>query len=82
MTQLNDFMTRIDLSMLNDYVAANGKSVAVTFMRFTWFNSRFNRQLPWGCRRAVKGQKKESYIHCNSLILSGANGNKFNALCQ
>lgn len=27
MAQLNDFMTRIDLSMLNDYVAANGKSV-------------------------------------------------------
>ena len=27
MAQLNDFMTRIDLSVLNDYVAANGKSV-------------------------------------------------------
>ena len=27
MPQLNDFMTRIDLSVLNDYVAANGKSV-------------------------------------------------------
>lgn len=27
MSQLNDFMTRIDLSVLNDYVAANGKSV-------------------------------------------------------
>ena len=27
MTQLNDFMTRIDLSVLNDYIAANGKSV-------------------------------------------------------
>ena len=27
MAQLNDFMTRIDLSVLNGYVAANGKSV-------------------------------------------------------
>lgn len=27
MAQLNEFMTRIDLSVLNDYVAANGKSV-------------------------------------------------------
>ncbi len=27
MAQLNDFMTRIDLSVLNDYVADNGKSV-------------------------------------------------------
>lgn len=27
MAELNDFMTRIDLSVLNDYVAANGKSV-------------------------------------------------------
>ena len=27
MAELNDFMTRIDLSMLNDYVAANGRSV-------------------------------------------------------
>lgn len=27
MAQLNDFMTRIDLSVLNDYVAANGKGV-------------------------------------------------------
>ena len=27
MAQLNDFMKRIDLSVLNDYVAANGKSV-------------------------------------------------------
>lgn len=27
MSQLNDFMTRIDLSVLNDYVAANGTSV-------------------------------------------------------
>ena len=27
MAQLNDFMTRIDLSVLNDYVAANGKSL-------------------------------------------------------
>ena len=27
MAQLNDFMTRIDLSVLNDYVAANGRSV-------------------------------------------------------
>lgn len=27
MAQLNDFMTRIDLSVLNDYVVANGKSV-------------------------------------------------------
>lgn len=27
MAQLNDFMTRIDLSELNDYIAANGKSV-------------------------------------------------------
>lgn len=27
MAQLNDFMTKIDLSMLNDYIAANGKSV-------------------------------------------------------
>lgn len=27
MTRLNDFMTRIDLSVLNDYIAANGKSV-------------------------------------------------------
>lgn len=27
MAQLNDFMTRIDLSVLNDYVTANGKSV-------------------------------------------------------
>lgn len=26
MARLNDFMTRIDLSVLNDYVAANGKS--------------------------------------------------------
>ena len=26
MAELNDFMTRIDLSVLNDYVAANGKS--------------------------------------------------------
>ncbi len=27
MAQLNEFMTRIDLSVLNDYVAANGKGV-------------------------------------------------------
>ncbi len=27
MAELNDFMTRIDLSVVNDYVAANGKSV-------------------------------------------------------
>ena len=27
MVQLNEFMTRIDLSVLNDYVAANGRSV-------------------------------------------------------
>lgn len=27
MAELNDFMTRIDLSVLNDYVAANGKDV-------------------------------------------------------
>ncbi len=27
MAQLNEFMTRIDLSVLNDYVAANGRSV-------------------------------------------------------
>ena len=27
MAELNDFMTRIDLSVLNDYVAANGKIV-------------------------------------------------------
>ncbi len=27
MAQLNDFMTKIDLSMLNDYIEANGKSV-------------------------------------------------------
>ena len=27
MAQLNEFMTRIDLSVLNDYVVANGKSV-------------------------------------------------------
>lgn len=27
MAQLNDFMTRIDLSVLNDYVATNGKSI-------------------------------------------------------
>jgi len=27
MVELNDFMTRIDLSVLNDYVAANGKGV-------------------------------------------------------
>ena len=27
MVELNDFMTRIDLSVLNNYVAANGKSV-------------------------------------------------------
>ena len=27
MVELNDFMTRIDLSVLNDYVGANGKSV-------------------------------------------------------
>ena len=27
MAELNEFMTRIDLSVLNDYVAANGKSV-------------------------------------------------------
>ena len=27
MAQLNDFMTKIDMSVLNDYVAANGKSV-------------------------------------------------------
>lgn len=27
MAHLNDFMTRLDLSVLNDYVAANGKSV-------------------------------------------------------
>ena len=27
MAQLNDFMTRIDRSVLNDYVAANGKGV-------------------------------------------------------
>lgn len=27
MAHLNDFMTRIDLSMLNDYVDANGRSV-------------------------------------------------------
>ena len=27
MAQLNDFMTRIDLSVLNDYVASNGRSV-------------------------------------------------------
>ena len=27
MAELNDFMTRIDLSVLNDYVVANGKSV-------------------------------------------------------
>ena len=27
MAQLNEFMTRINLSVLNDYVAANGKSV-------------------------------------------------------
>ena len=26
MAELNDFMTRIDLSVLNEYVAANGKS--------------------------------------------------------
>lgn len=30
MVQLNDFMTRIDLSVLNDYVAANGTSVVYT----------------------------------------------------
>ena len=27
MAELNEFMTRIDLSVLKDYVAANGKSV-------------------------------------------------------
>ena len=27
MAQLNDFMTRIDLSVLDDYVVANGRSV-------------------------------------------------------
>ena len=27
MAELNDFMTRIDMSMLNDYIAANGQSV-------------------------------------------------------
>ncbi len=27
MAELNDFMTRIDLSVLNDYVAANGNGV-------------------------------------------------------
>ena len=27
MARLNDFMTRIDLSMLNDYAAANGKNI-------------------------------------------------------
>ena len=27
MTRLNDFMTRIDLSVLNDYIADNGKNV-------------------------------------------------------
>ncbi len=27
MAELNDFMTKIDLSMLNDYIEANGKSV-------------------------------------------------------
>jgi len=27
MAQLNDFMTRIDLSVLNDYVVTNGKNV-------------------------------------------------------
>lgn len=27
MAQLNDFMTKIDLSVLNDYVAANGNSL-------------------------------------------------------
>lgn len=27
MAELNDFMTRIDMSVLNDYVAANGRSV-------------------------------------------------------
>lgn len=27
MTRLNDFMTRIDLSVLNDYIAANGRNV-------------------------------------------------------
>ncbi len=27
MTELNDFMTRIDLSVLNDYIATNGNRV-------------------------------------------------------
>ena len=27
MADLNDFMTRIDLSVLNEYIAANGKSI-------------------------------------------------------
>ncbi len=30
MARLNDFMTRIDLSVMNDYIASNGKNIVYT----------------------------------------------------
>ena len=62
MAQLNDFMTRIDLSVLNDYVVTNGKNVVY---------ARGERIVQQGCLCLYIGIVKSGYFKYVALNSKG-----------